>query len=399
MDEITLLLILSTTLLFYGLLAKRIDQTGVSAPMLMTAVGILVGPLMLNLIDGSIDGEGLEYLSELALAIILFTDASQVNRHQLMKYGVLPIRLLAIGLPLTIVAGWLLAVPLLGLSWLAAAWLAVMLAPTDAALAQSIFSDRRISLKLRHTITVESGLNDGLALPVLLMILALMSAGEYGFKSHTEWPLFMLQQFVVGGLIGIGCGRWGGLLVQWASERNNMSEVYQRLSAISLALLAYSAAEQLGGNGFIAAFMAGLFLEAKRTVVVGRLREFGEAEGALLSLLVFFLFGLIFVNEALPLWNWQQLLYALLSLTLVRMIPVMLCMAGSGLPFGHKAFLAWFGPRGIASILYLLIAIESMGYADRISAYDDVFGTTVLTVLLSIVLHGVSTHIWKRWPK
>ena len=399
MTEQPLLLILASSLLVYGLFARRIDHAGISAPMLLTAVGIAIGPLALQLVEVDIEGEGLQLLAELTLAIILFTDASQVNRKQLSQYETLPIRLLAIGLPLTMLAGAAIAVPVLGISWLAAAWLAIMLAPTDAALAQSIFSDQRISQKLRHSVTVESGLNDGLALPVLLFVLAMMNAGDYAWLDHTEWPLFMLQQFVVGSLIGIGCGRWGGKWLNWAAEKHATQAVFQRMSSVALALLAYSAAEQLGGNGFIATFMAGLFLQARRTTVLSRLREFGEAEGELLSLLVFFLFGLIFVAEAWPLWNWQQLMYALLSLTLIRMLPVLLSLSGSGLPFGHKIFLAWFGPRGIASVLYLLMAVESMGYGDRIAAYDAVFGTTVLTVLLSIVLHGMSTHVWKRWPK
>ncbi|WP_221801162.1 cation:proton antiporter [Oceanobacter mangrovi] len=399
MPDSSLIFALSLALLFYGLLARRIDAAGVSAPMLMTLAGILVSPLGLNLVDANIQAEGLKLLAELTLALILFTDASQVNRHQLLRFGILPIRLLAIGLPLTMLLGWLLAVPLLGLSWLAAAWLAIMLAPTDAALAQSIFSDQRINLKLRHSITVESGLNDGLALPVLLFVLALMSAGDYAWLDHKQWPLFMLQQFAFGTLVGIGCGRWGGELVQWATDHKQTEPLYQRLSSWSLAMLAYSAAEMIGGNGFIAAFMAGLFLEAQRKIVIQRLREFGEAEGALLSLLVFFLFGLVFVHEAWPLFSWPQLGYALLSLTLIRMLPVLISLLGSGLPFGSKIFLAWFGPRGIASILYLLMAIQAMGHADRIPAYDTVFGTTVLTVLLSILLHGLSTHVWQRWPK
>ncbi|WP_369855071.1 cation:proton antiporter [Candidatus Thalassolituus haligoni] len=398
MSNHSLLLTLAATLLFYSAFSKRIDQSGISAPMLVTLMGILVGPQVLAWVPADIKASELTVLAELTLALILFTDASQIKRSQLVCYEILPIRLLAIGLPLTMLAGWVLAVPLLGLAWLPAAWLAIMLSPTDAALAQAIFSDKRISLPLRHTITVESGLNDGLALPVLLFVLAVMNAGDYAFLDSMQWPVFVTQQFVVGGLTGVVVGRWGGRLVQWASDAHQMMPLFQRLSSLSLAFLAYSGAESLGGNGFIAAFLAGLFLESHRVTVMTRLREFGEAEGEVLSLLMFFLFGLVFVAEAWPLFSWPMLAYALLSLTLVRMIPVLISLTGSGLPFGQKIFLAWFGPRGIASILYLMLAIQQMGYADRIAAYDTVFGTAVLTVLLSIFLHGLSTHVWKRWP-
>jgi sodium/hydrogen antiporter len=312
---------------------------------------------------------------------------------------VLPIRLLAIGLPLTMVVGAVLAASVLGLSWLSAAWIAIMLAPTDAALAQAIFGNQSIPERLRHSITVESGLNDGLALPVLLFLLALMQAGDYAFLDSLEWPVFVVQQFVVGTLAGLAVGRYGGRLIQYACDKHWMQPLYQRLSSLSLALLAYSGAEVLGGNGFIAAFLAGLFLEAQRAVVIQRLREFGEAEGTLLSLLVFFLFGLIFVPEAWPLLQWQHLLYALLSLTVVRMLPVFVALLGSGLSMRAQFFLAWFGPRGIASVLYLLLAIEQMGYASRIPEYKTVFATTVLTVLLSIFLHGLSPHFWPAIPE
>ncbi|MCY0963847.1 cation:proton antiporter [Parathalassolituus penaei] len=394
MNEQQLLLTLSASLFVFGLLARRIEHIGISAPMLVTAVGIISGPRVTGWLPADIENTWLQVLAEFGLAIILFTDASQIRRDQLVKFEVLPIRLLAIGLPLTMVAGALLAKPLLGLSWLSAAWLAIMLAPTDAALAQAIFSDKKIPERLRHSITVESGLNDGLALPILLFVLALMQAGHYAFIDAFHWPLFLMQQFVMGTLAGLLVGRWGGRLIQLASDHHWMLPIYQRLSSLALALLAYSGAEVLGGNGFIAAFLAGLFLEAQRDIVIQRLREFGEAEGTLLSLLVFFLFGLVFVAEAWPLLQWQHLVYALLSLTVIRIVPVLISLLGSGLNLRAQLFLAWFGPRGIASVLYLLLAVEQMGYASRIPEYNSVFATTVLTVLLSIFLHGVSPHLW-----
>ena len=399
MNEHILLLLIFGSLLCYGLSARNIEHAGISAPMLITLVGIVSGPLVLNLVDPQLEHHGLKLMAELTLAIILFTDASQIERAHLLKFEILPIRLLAIGLPLTFIAGWLLAVPVLGLSWLAAAWLAIMLTPTDAALAQGMINNSRTDESLRHTITVESGLNDGLALPVLLFILALMQAGDYAFLDADEWPIFVLQQFVVGSLMGWFVGRLGGKLVHHASQQGVMLPMYQRISSLALALLAYAGAEVLGGNGFIAVFLAGLFLKARHTVVIKRLKEFGEAEGELLALLVFFLFGLVFVAEAWPLLQWQHLVYALLSLTLVRILPVLIALVGSGIDWRSRFFLAWFGPRGIASILYLLMAVEQMGYANSIPEYDNVFATTVLTVLLSIFIHGMSTHVFQHWPK
>ena len=160
--------------------------------------------------------------------------------------------------------------------------------------------------------------------------------------------------------------------------------------------MAYTVSEAIGGNGFISAFMAGLFLQSHRTIVIQRLKEFGAAEGQLLSLLMFFLFGLIYIPEALPLIDSYTVIYALLSLTAIRMLPVFISLLGSGLSFKQQSFLAWFGPRGIASILYLLLAVDELDFADKIDHYPQLFATTVVTIFMSIFLHGLSTRLWSR---
>lgn len=396
MLEEPLALIIAIAVFVFGLVSRRIEQLALTAPMLFTGLGVLISPLLLNLSEHDVSAQGLKTIAEFTLILILFTDASQIKRKHLVKFEILPIRLLAIGLPLTIIAGSWAAHSLLGISWLSAALLAVILTPTDAALAQSIFDHEEIDESLRHSVSVESGLNDGLALPILLLVLALISAESVLEINHWHWFGFFLQQVFVGAGIGIGVGRLGGYLVQTASERQLMSPVYQRLSSLSLAVLAFTVSESLNGNGFISAFMAGLFLQSHRTIVIQRLKEFGAAEGQLLSLLMFFLFGLIYIPEALPLLDWTIATYALLSLSVIRIVPVFISLFGSGLSFKQQSFLAWFGPRGIASILYLLLAVDELGFADKIDHYPQLFATTVLTVFLSIILHGLSTGLWGR---
>lgn len=397
MSNDPLLLILATGLLAFGLISQRMERIALTAPMLFLLLGVLSGPVLLDWSAPAIESSALKIIAELTLALILFTDASQVQRSHLVKFENLPIRLLGIGLPLTILAGAAVAFLLYPGYWQVAVMIGVILAPTDAALAQSVFTTSAIKEKLRHSITVESGLNDGLALPFLLLIIAIASAGDLSSVDPWYWGNFLFMQIALGALVGIAVGYFGGYLLELAGKHDWMNPVFQRLSSVALALVTYTGAEHTGGNGFIAVFMAGLFLHAGRTMVVTRLKEFGEAEGQLLTLVMFFLFGLIYVPDALPQITLKTILYALLSLSLIRMIPVVLALSGTGLNVKEKLFLGWFGPRGIASILYLLMVIEQLGFAEQLPGYQLLFPTVVMTVVLSIFVHGMSVPLWVHW--
>ena len=392
-----LLLILAAGLLAFGLISQRIERLALTAPMLFLLLGVASGPLLFDWSAPAIESSALKIIAELTLALILFTDASQVQRSHLVKFENLPIRLLGIGLPLTMLAGAAIAFILYPGHWQVAVMIGIILAPTDAALAQSVFSASAIKEKLRHSITVESGLNDGLALPFLLLIIAIASAGDLSTVDPWYWGNFLFKQIALGALVGIAVGYLGGYLLEKAGKHDWMDPVFQRLASVALALVTYTGAEHSGGNGFIAVFMAGLFLHAGRTMVVTRLKEFGEAEGQLLTLVMFFLFGLIYVPDALPQITSATILYALLSLTLIRIIPVLLALSGTGLSIKEKLFLGWFGPRGIASILYLLMVIEQLGFAEQLPGYQLLFPTIVTTVVLSIFVHGMSVPLWVHW--
>ena len=399
MSNDPLLLILAAGLLAFGLISQRIERIALTAPMLFLLLGVISGPVLLDWSAPAIESSALKIIAELTLALILFTDASQGQRSHLVKFENLPIRLLGVGLPLTIMAGAAVAFLLYPGHWQVAVMIGVILAPTDAALAQSVFSATAIKEKLRHSITVESGLNDGLALPFLLLIIAIASAGDLGTVDPWYWGNFLFMQIALGALVGIAVGYFGGYLLEQAGKNDWMNPVFQRLSSVALALVTYTGAEHTDGNGFIAVFMAGLFLHAGRTMVVTRLKEFGEAEGQLLTLVMFFLFGLIYVPDALPQITPETVIYALLSLTLIRIIPVVLALTGTGLDIKEKLFLGWFGPRGIASILYLLMVIEQLGFAEQLPGYQLLFPTVVATVVLSIFVHGMSVPLWVRWLK
>lgn len=371
----------------YGLVSALADRSPVTAPIVFVTVGIIASPLGLDLLTVSVASEAIQVIAEITLILILFTSASTIGLRRLKSEYATPLRLLAIGLPLMMLLGVLVASRLFdGVGfWLIAA-MALILSPTDAALARAVVSSRRVPEEIRDAIAVESGLNDGIALPPILACIAAASASAGMPADFAHWGLFTLTQIAFGPVAGAAVGWGGGILIDRATERRWMEPVYQRLAAFALAVLCYSLAEGLGGNGFIAAFFGGLTLGARSHRVRERIHEFGEAEGEQLALFVFLIFGVAMVPLAVPHLDPNALLYAVLSLTLIRIIPVALSLAGSGLDWRSVAFIGWFGPRGIATILYTLILVGELG----VDGNERVLSVIVLTVLLSIFAHGIS---------
>ncbi len=380
-------------ILIFGLVSGRLQRTIVTAPMVFVALGLLTGAWGLGVIHLSIESGLLPILGELTLILILFTDASRIDLKLLRLEHDIPVRLLVAGLPLTILLGLGIAVVLFGkLEFWEAAVLAVMLAPTDAALGQAVVSSTRVPVRIRQALNVESGLNDGIVLPIILLFLSLASAEESAGNTG-YWIRFTALQLVVGPVIGVVVGYAGGKLVARATKSGWMNDAFQRLSALGLALLAYAAAQLLGGNGFIAAFVAGLTVGNTSRAVCHCLFEFAEAEGQLLTLLVFMAFGAVIVPEAFRHLSWQAFLYAGMSLTVVRMIPTGLSLIGMRLKTESVLFLGWFGPRGLASILFSLLLLEEF----NLNGGEEIITVVMLTVLVSVFAHGVTAVPWANW--
>lgn len=362
--------------------------------MVFVAVGMLVGfaPVTIFEPEGPI-APSVKLLAELTLLLVLFLDALGINKKALKQNSNLPTRLLAIGLPITMVVGALFAF------WIfpeESLWklvvMALILSPTDAALGVAVVSSKLVPLRIRQTINVESGLNDGIALPPILICFAIL-AGTGAEQGTQYWLLFVAEQFVFGPLIGGVVGWVGGKLIDRTSEREWMNHTFQQLAAVSLAILAYSLAEWVHGNGFIAAYFCGLFLSIRSKEIRYRIKEFGEAETQIMVLFIFLLFGLFLVPLSFPHWDLRAILYAVLSLTIIRIVPVLLSLRGTNLSSHLKLFIAWFGPRGIASVLYLLMMVIQFG----VKGYERIISVIALTVLLSIFLHGISAIPYSKW--
>jgi NhaP-type Na+/H+ or K+/H+ antiporter len=378
-------IVLASVVFAFGLVSRRLQGTILTAPIVFVSAGMVLGPAGLGLVEFGLDDHTVLLLGEIALALVLFTDAARINLSTLRQNEGLPLRLLGIGMPLTIAFGTATAALLLtDLSFWEAAIVGTVLAPTDAALGQAVVSNPRVPVRVRQALNVEAGLNDGLSVPFLALFLILAVEEEH--LSANLWIRFALEQVGLGVLVGVGVGLAGGWLVSLASGRGWMSRSFQRLALLALALIAWALADQIGGNGFIAAFVGGLAVGPTVERVGEQLIRFSEAEGQLLNLSVFLIFG-VFVLGVIQHLSWEVALYALLSLTVIRILPVALSLLRTHLRGISVLFAGWFGPRGLASIVLGLIVVEE---APLLSGRGEIELAVASTVLLSVLLHGVT---------
>ena len=380
------LAIIAALIFVWGAVSARLERTDMTAPILFTAAGLLLthGPLQPLGIEPS--KESVKLLAEATLALVLFSDASRVGLRNLRADAGLCLRLLGIGLPLTIGMGTLLALALPGYGDI---WLALLvgaaLAPTDAALGASMMVNPAVPARIRRLINVESGLNDGIATPVVLVAIAGVAATEEA-AAHTG-PVAALLELAIGLAIGAAVGAGGGWLIKVGRRRGWVAEGFAGAAVLGLAACCYATSVALHGNGFIAAFVGGLgFAAAGREAA--RFVPFVEETGALLSLLVWLLFGVIAVAPAVESLTWQIAVYAVLSLTLIRILPVAVALLGTGLGRATVVFVGWFGPRGLASVVFGLLALEALG--EQVARPAE--AVIAFTVLLSVVAHGLTAE-------
>ncbi len=381
--EVENILVVAFAVLAFAAFAGRLRGTSLTAPMVFTAAGILLGQAVLGIFDLNVDSGFVSDLAEATLVVVLFTDASRMDLRTVARQHSLALRLLVLGLPLAIAFGALAGALLLpALSLAAVALLGVTLAPTDAALGQSFVNNRSVPQRIRQTLNVESGLNDGLAVPFLTVLL---DVALHRADSPWNYALLLAQLVGVGALGGLAVGWLGGRLLTWSASKDWATESTQRLGTLALPAIAYAASEMLGGNGFVASFVAGLAVgTAARSLLTGT-TAFAEAEGQLLTLLTFLLFGSVVATQVFSALSWQVLAYALVSLLLVRPVAVALSLLGSGVAPSTTAFVGWAGPRGLASIVYAVLIAEA-----DVRGGETVFNAAAWTILLSIALHGLT---------
>lgn len=384
------LLVVALSVFAFAMFSQRSSMSPVTAPMVFTAIGLLLGTIGTDWFDLTLDGEVVSVLVEGTLVVVLFTDAARIDLRALRSAAALPARLLGIGLPLTIIAGTAIASLLFdSLTVVEAGLVAAILAPTDAALGQAVVSDRRLPTRIRQTLNVESGLNDGIMVPVVTVLLALTVA-ESDPTGAGEWGAFVAGQLGFGLLAGLTAGAFGGWLLHRRSGAGEVEGTYRQLAGLAIAVAAYAGAEVVGGNGFIAAFVAGLAFARVASTECADVQDLTEDEGELLTALTFLVFGAALAAPRLSDLTWQIGVYAVASLTLVRVVPVLIALARTGTLLETRLFMGWFGPRGLASILFALLVSQEL----RGPQADTILAVAVWTVLLSVFAHGLSASTW-----
>ena len=377
------LAIIAAFVFLYSVASGGIERTSINGAIVFTAFGLALGPLGLDILNLSVDKEGVSILAELTLALVLFTDSSNANLRVLKRNFHIPQRLLLIGLPLTILLGFGVGVVLFdGLTLFEIAILATMLAPTDAALGKAVVTDKNVPSTIRESLNVESGLNDGICVPILLLFLALAT----GTAGGSVFALDLVAEAIgIGAAVGVVLTLVGVFLIRLCAAQNWITQSWRQLTVVALAVTSFSVAQWLGGSGFIACFVGGLLFGSIETDHKPKLLLAAEGIGDTLALVTWVVFGAVVVGHSFDALSWEVVLYAVLSLTVVRMLPVYLTLSGMKLGSGEKLFMGWFGPRGLASIVFAVMVLN-----DKLPGGDTIVMTVVCTIVLSIILHGLS---------
>ena len=380
--------ILAAFIFLYASAAGGLERTIINGAVVFIAFGLILGPVGLGFLDRSVDREEMRTLAELTLALVLFTDAANADLGFLKQGFHIPQRLLVIGLPLTILLGFAVGVALFsGLTLLEAAILATMLAATDAALGKAVVTNKSVPIKVRESLNVESVLNDGICVPILFLFLAL-AAGTHAEDSTLGLALELFAEEIgIGAAVGIVLTVIGGFLLKECANREWVTETWRQLPVVVLAVACFSVAQSIGGSGFIAAFVGGLLFGWIARGHKHKLLLAAEGTGDTLALLTWVVFGAVFIAKAVESFSFPVLLYAVLSLTIIRMVPVYLTLAGTGLRADEKIFMGWFGPRGLASIVFGVIVVNS-----DLPGGGTIAATITCTIVLSVIAHGLSAN-------
>jgi len=376
---------IAVIIILWSVFSKPLDRRGITSAMVFMLAGLAIGVSVLGLFDVKLESVVAERIAELALVLLLFSDAMRLDLRSLRHELTWPARLLLIGLPLTLLAGTgagMLVFP--GMAFGSVFLLSTMLAATDAALGQKVVTDESVPARVRQALDVESGLNDGLAVPFFLVALDIANAELKGGVG-TAVIDNALHQIGWGVFAGLVAGLAGGLLFRLAEQRGWIGQGWRQILPLSAAVLAFAIAGSLGGSGFIAAFVGGMVF-GRASGEHGAASLFTEETGGLLAGLVWIGFGALALGPVLSHVTWSIALYAIISLMLVRMVPVAIAMLGRGVRWPTVAFIGWFGPRGLASLVFGLLVVER-----GVPEQNTLLTTVAVTVALSVILHGLTS--------
>jgi NhaP-type Na+/H+ or K+/H+ antiporter len=388
---------IAALLVVFAALSRRLDRTVVTPAIFFVSAGLVAGNEALGWIDLEIESSDVRLLAEVTLTLVLFADASRINVRKLRREYTVPLRLLGIGLPLTIALGAALAFGVItSLSFAEALILAIVLAPTDAALGEAVVSDRRLPSRIRQGLNVESGLNDGICVPLLFIAIAWTEAEE-GALDEGAAVRIVAEEIGFGLLGGAVAGAVGAVLVTIARRRGLAASSWLQVLPAATAALCYGLADPLGGSGFIAAFVGGFVYGVLAHRLAAETTRLVDEVGELLNAVTFLVFAAAIVGPVLADLTWAVAAYAVLSLTVVRMIPVAVAFMGTKARPPTVGYAGWFGPRGLASVVFAVIIVEQAALANT----STILTAITATIVLSVYAHGISakplTDRYVRW--
>ena len=380
-------LVLAVLVLGYAVVSERVNRSFIAPALIFLLLGMGLGPFGLGILEAGAGTEGYTVLAQLALTVILFNQAAKLRLNRIRVHGPVTLRLLIVGIPLTVLLGALTATLLLPvLPWWEAVCVAAIVAPTEVALIEALLEDRRIPERVRHALSVESGFYDGFALAILLTALAL--ASEHTDRSDVNWAWFMFSTEFGSLLAGGAVGLIGGLVVAWSRRHEWMSDTWAQLATLALAFICFQLGEWIEASGFVAAFTGGLafsFITRRRTDE-DIPTQVSDAAAQLLELMVFAMFGAFAVIDGWLRADWRVVLFAVLALFAVRIVAVLISLLRTDLPTSDRWFIGWFGPRGIGTVVLGLLVVNR-GDIENTELFSTI---VVVTVTLSLLLHSLT---------
>lgn len=383
--------VIAIIVFLFSVIAGGLEKTIISGPMVFIAIGLALGNYGFQLIGSDATATDLRFLVDITLALVLFSDAAHANLNVVKKQLLYPSRMLLLGLPGTILLGLGVALVCFDtLTLLDAAILATMLAATDAALGKAVISDKSVPEPVREGLNVESGLNDGLCVPILLILL---SIAAYGAEDVTAAHALTLvaEEIGIGLAVGLSFAFIGAKLLEYSAAKEWLSEVWVQLTVATIAIASFCVAQTLHGSGYIAAFSGGLLFGHLLSQHTHKLVLATEGIAELFAMLTWILFGATVVGLVFVALTWEVLIYSILSLTLVRMLPTYLCFIGTKVPTKERLFMGWFGPRGLASLVFAVLVIDAK--IENASFLAVIVSTTVL---LSLISHGITAKPFSK---
>jgi len=385
--------VLTILVLCYAVVSGLVRRWYLAPALVFVGAGMALGRFGLGWVKIDAGTAAFTILAQLALTMILFNQASRLNLRNIFRRGHLTVRLLGIGVPVTIALGTVTATLLLPVLPLwEAVCLAVIVAPTEVALIEALLEDGRIPERVRHALSTESGLYDGFALAALLGALAL--ASEHTDPRPARWAWFAFRTEFVSLVVGVGIGLLGAVVLSRSRKRGWLSDTWAQLATLALALTCFGVGERLHASGFVSAFAGGLAyaLVPLRDGGQPATTQVSDAAGELLELLVFAIFGGFAVIPACRHAGWRVVVFAVVSLLAVRVIAVTIAMIRSGLSARSVLFMGWFGPRGIGTLVLGLLVIGR----GAIQQGALIAQAVVVTVTASLVLHSLTAPLGIR---